>query len=85
MQHNDKLEYLQKRYYFIIVSWFGFLGGLFCFFVGGRVRVTRFDMLICRQWIALIIAHCDELLLVEMSPCHNVYILPFRRISTMDE
>jgi hypothetical protein len=42
-------------------------------------------MLVCRQWIALIIADCDERLLVEMSQCHNVYILPFKRISAMDE
>ena len=83
MQYNDKLEYLQKRCYFIIVS--SFFSLVFCFSVGGRVPATRFDMLVCRQWIALIIAHCDELLLVEMSQCHNVYILPFKRISAMDE
>jgi hypothetical protein len=93
MQHNDKLEYLQKRCYFIIVSSV-FLGG-FCFlvfwffgfllFCWGPVLATRFDMLVCRQWIALIIAHCDGLLLLEMSQCHNVYILPFKRISAMDE
>ena len=36
--------------------------------------VTRFDMLVCSQWIAPIIAHCDELLLVEIVADKNTDI-----------
>ena len=46
---------------------------LFIFFFGGG-GVTKFDMLVCSQWIASIIAHCDELLLVQIGADKNTDI-----------
>jgi len=39
-----------------------------------RGGVTRFDMSVCSQWIASIIAHYDELLLVEIVADKNTDI-----------
>ena len=36
--------------------------------------VTRFDVFVCNQWTASIIAHCDELLLVEIVAYKNTDI-----------
>jgi hypothetical protein len=36
--------------------------------------VTIFDMLVCSQWIASIIAHCDELVFVEIVAYKNTDI-----------
>jgi hypothetical protein len=78
MKHNDKSESLQKRCHFIVVFHFGFLF-FFCFsfsfsWWGGGGLVTKFDVFVCNQWTASIIAHCDELLLVEIVAYKNTDI-----------
>jgi hypothetical protein len=47
---------------------------LFFWWGGGRGVVTRFDVFVCNQWTASIIAHCDELLLVEIVAYKNTDI-----------
>ena len=57
---------------------------VFCFFFcfsfsffwwgGERGVVTRIDVFVCNQWTASIIAHCDELLLVEIVAYKNTDI-----------